>query len=78
MNINVNGVKTWEPRLYQNFQESDELGLTNDRTTMKAAGTTKIDYSFVPRTTHYIVHDAYIFSSAYSDHKVLVAYQRGR
>lgn len=81
LNLNVNGVKASDSRPYSTaWQESDELGTTNDRNTMTGSGT-KIDYVFVPEDTHYIAHDAYIFPpavSTHSDHRIVVGYQRSR
>lgn len=77
-NLSVATVQGYDTRPYGQMQESDELGTTNDRTTLDASGTTKIDYIFVPEDAQYIVHDAYIFASSYSDHRVVVGYLENR
>jgi endonuclease/exonuclease/phosphatase family metal-dependent hydrolase len=78
LNMTPTTVKAYDSRLYENFWEADEPGTTSSRSTLDSYNL-KYDYSFGPRSTHRVVHDAYIFESRdWSDHRVLVAYQGSR
>lgn len=71
-------IMAFDSRPYGNMHEADELGAQINRTTMDSTTGPHIDYIFVPYDTHYIAHDAYIFTSSYSDHRVVVGYWKSR